>query len=49
MKQTNIFAVGDSHSIYYFDSNIVNHHWVGWGGGNAGHDVSIAYKRAAFI
>jgi lysophospholipase L1-like esterase len=32
MKQTNIFAVGDSHSIYYFDSTIVNNHWVGWGG-----------------
>ncbi len=32
MQQPNIFAVGDSHSIYYFDSTIVNHHWVGWGG-----------------
>jgi lysophospholipase L1-like esterase len=32
MSNINIFAVGDSHSIYYFDSNIVNHHWVGWGG-----------------
>jgi lysophospholipase L1-like esterase len=31
MHSTNIFAVGDSHTIYYFDSNIVNHHWVGWG------------------
>ena len=32
MKQTNICAGGESHSLYYCDSNIVNHHWVGWGG-----------------
>lgn len=28
----NIFSIGDSHSIYFFDSKYVNHHWVGWGG-----------------
>jgi len=27
-----IFAVGDSHSIFYFNSKLINHHWVGWGG-----------------
>ena len=32
MKLTNIFAVGDSHSIFYYDITIVNHRWVGWGG-----------------
>jgi hypothetical protein len=32
LVEPNIFAVGDSHSIFYYDSNIVNHHWVGWGG-----------------
>jgi hypothetical protein len=32
MTETNIFAIGDSHSIYFYDSNFVNHHWVGWGG-----------------
>lgn len=32
MSSNNIFVVGDSHSIYYFDSHIVKHHWVGWGG-----------------
>lgn len=32
MSKINIFAIGDSHTIYFFDSNYVNHHWVGWGG-----------------
>lgn len=26
----NIFVVGDSHSIYYYYSNRINHHWLGW-------------------
>lgn len=29
---SNIFSIGDSHSIYFFDSKYVKHHWVGWGG-----------------
>jgi len=27
-----IFAIGDSHSIFYYDSLIIKNHWVGWGG-----------------
>jgi hypothetical protein len=27
-----VFAVGDSHSIFYFKSKTVKHHWLGWGG-----------------
>lgn len=27
----NIFAIGDSHCIYYYDSPIIKNHWVGWG------------------
>ena len=29
---TNIFVIGDSHSLFYIDSDKINHHWVGWGG-----------------
>lgn len=28
----NIFAIGDSHSIFYFKSKRIKHHWLGWGG-----------------
>ena len=27
-----IFAIGDSHSILYYNSHSIKHHWVGWGG-----------------
>ena len=27
-----IFAIGDSHCIYYYDSLTIKNHWVGWGG-----------------
>jgi hypothetical protein len=27
-----IFAIGDSHCIFYYDSLIIKTHWVGWGG-----------------
>ena len=30
--QKSIFAIGDSHSIFYYDSEKINHHWAGWGG-----------------
>ena len=28
-KSNSIFAIGDSHCIYYFDSIDINHHWFG--------------------
>jgi len=32
MSMPNLFAIGDSHCIFYFDSPAIHHHWVGWGG-----------------
>jgi len=28
----NIFAIGDSHCIFFYDSKNIKNHWVGWGG-----------------
>jgi hypothetical protein len=32
MPLPNIFAIGDSHCIFYYDSHKIKNHWVGWGG-----------------
>lgn len=32
MDTVNIFAIGDSHCIFYYDSLTIKNHWVGWGG-----------------
>lgn len=32
MSTPNLFAIGDSHCIFYIDSPAIHHHWVGWGG-----------------
>jgi len=32
MDKQNIFAVGDSHCIFFYNSVNIKNHWVGWGG-----------------